>query len=117
MDKQPAVYILASRRLGTLYIGVTTNLVGRVWQHREKLASGFSCTYDTTRLVWYELADCMDSAILREKQLKKWNHAWKTRLIEERNSDWADLWPEITDSRARGWGRHASAMKPPHSRE
>jgi putative endonuclease len=103
MDKQPAVYILANRRLGTLYIGVTSNLVGRIWQHREKLASGFSSQYGIDKLVWYEAAACMESAIAREKQLKKWNREWKIRLIEENNPNWIDLWPEITGSCERGF--------------
>lgn len=96
MDKQPAIYILASSRKGTLYVGVTSNLIGRVWQHREHVIDGFSKQYDVTRLVWYQLTEAMDSAILREKQIKKWNRAWKIRLIEEMNPGWKDLWPEIT---------------------
>jgi putative endonuclease len=95
MQKQPAIYILASARYGTLYTGVTSNLVGRTWQHREHLAEGFSKRYEVTRLVWYELAETMDSAILREKQIKKWNRTWKIRLIEAPNPDWVDLWPGI----------------------
>jgi len=96
MDKEPSVYILASRPKGTLYIGVTSNLVGRVWQHRERLVASFASRYDVARLVWYDFADCMESAILREKQLKKLNREWKIRLIEERNPEWRDLWPEIS---------------------
>ena len=106
--KQPAVYILASQRAGTLYIGVTSDLVTRTWQHREHLVEGFTTRYDVRRLVWYELYDTMENAIVREKQLKKWNRDWKIRLIEERNRSWKDLWCEITgqndgvDSRLRG---------------
>ena len=96
METQPAVYILASDRNGTLYIGVTSDLVGRTWQHREHMAEGFTKKYDVTWLVWYELHGDMVEAITREKQLKKWNRAWKSRLIEERNPTWSDLWPEIS---------------------
>lgn len=96
MNRQPAVYLLASGKNGTLYIGVTSDLVKRVWQHREHVnASSFTDSYDITQLVWYELHDTMESAILREKQLKKWNRAWKLRLIEEANPRWADLWESI----------------------
>ncbi len=96
MDKQPAVYILASSRKGTLYVGVTSNLVGRIWQHRKHVVEGFSKKYDVTRLVWYELTDSIESAIVREKQIKKWNRDWKIRLIEKANPSWRDLWPSIT---------------------
>lgn len=93
--KQPAVYILASGRNGTLYVGVTSNLVQRVGQHRLHLVQGFTREYDVTRLVHYELFGSMEHAIEREKRLKKWNRAWKLRLIEERNPQWRDLWEEI----------------------
>ena len=83
--KQPAVYILASTRNGTLYVGVTSDLVQRTWQHKEHLASGFTTKHSVESLVWYELHATMDSAISREKQIKKWNRAWKVRLIEESN--------------------------------
>lgn len=96
MDKQPAVYILASSRKGTLYIGVTSNLVGRIWQHRQHLVDGFSRRYGVTCLAWYELGITMESTIIREKEIKKWNRAWKIRLIEEMNSGWTDLWSEIS---------------------
>ncbi len=95
MEKQPAVYILASDRIGTLYIGVTSDLAARIWQHREHVADGFTKKHDVTRLVWYELHGDMLSAIAREKQIKKWNRAWKIRLIEEGNLSWRDLWPDI----------------------
>jgi putative endonuclease len=95
MDKQPAVYILASDRIGTLYVGVTSDLVGRVWQHREHVVDGFTRKYGVTKLVWYELHGDMHSAIAREKRIKKWNRAWEIRLIEEKNVVWRDLWPEI----------------------
>ncbi len=89
--KQPAVYILATGKRGTLYIGVTSNLVARTWQHREHVIDGFTKRYSVTRLVWYELHGTMDTAILREKQLKKWNREWKLRLVQEFNPDWRDL--------------------------
>jgi putative endonuclease len=91
MDWQPCVYILASGRHGTLYIGVTSNLLGRIHQHREGLIKGFTSRYGIYRLVHYEIADTMEAAITREKQLKKWNRDWKLRLIEEGNLDWDDL--------------------------
>lgn len=93
--KQPAVYILASERNGTLYIGVTSDLLKRTWQHREHVVDGFTKKYEVSILVWYELHETMDSAILREKQLKKWNRQWKVRLIEESNPYWNDLWSKI----------------------
>ncbi len=91
MDWQPCVYILASGRHSTLYIGVTSNLLGRIHQHREGLIKGFTSRYGIHRLVHYEIADTMEAAITREKQLKKWNRDWKLRLIEEGNLDWDDL--------------------------
>ena len=95
MDRQPCVYILASDRNGTLYTGVTSDLVKRTWEHREHAADGFTKRYGITRLVWYELHEDMESAIQREKRIKKWNRAWKLRLIDEMNSSWRDLWPDI----------------------
>ena len=95
MDKQPAIYILASDRIGTLYVGVTSDLIGRTWQHREHVVDGFTKRYGVTRLVWYELHDTMETAIAREKQIKKWNRIWKIRLIEETNPYWNDLWMSI----------------------
>jgi putative endonuclease len=93
--KQPAVYILASQRNGTLYIGVTSDLVQRVWQHKNDLVEGFTKKYAVHALVYFELHDDMENAILREKRLKKWNRAWKLRLIEEKNPEWNDLYPSI----------------------
>ena len=93
--KQPAVYILASERNGTLYIGVTSDLVARVWQHREHMVEGFTERYKVTMLVWYESHATMESAILREKQIKKWNRAWKLKLIQESNPRWLDLWDSV----------------------
>ncbi|KAA0693417.1 GIY-YIG nuclease family protein [Halopseudomonas laoshanensis] len=93
----PAVYMMASGIQGTLYIGVTSNLVQRVWQHREGVADGFTERFGVKRLVWYEMHETMQAAIGREKSLKKWNRAWKVRLIEERNLAWRDLWEEICE--------------------
>jgi putative endonuclease len=95
MPKQPAVYILASKRNGTLYIGVTSNLQKRAWEHKNDVIEGFTKQYRVHLLVYYELHDDMVSAITREKQIKKWNRAWKLELIEEQNPDWKDLWEEI----------------------
>jgi len=91
----PTVYILASGRNGTLYVGVTSDLVKRAWQHRSAECGGFTARYDVHRLVWYEQHGDMEHAITREKRLKKWDRAWKIRLIEERNLEWRDLWEEI----------------------
>jgi putative endonuclease len=89
------VYILASRVGGTLYTGVTNNLVRRVFEHREKLLRGFTARYNVVRLVYFECHDDINEAILREKRLKKWNRAWKIRLVEENNPNWDDLYPAI----------------------
>lgn len=93
--KMPCVYMLASKRNGTLYVGVTSDLVQRVWQHRSALAEGFTKRYGVHRLVWYEVHETMESAILREMALKKWNREWKIRLIQETNPTWKDLHEEI----------------------
>jgi putative endonuclease len=95
MERQPAVYILASRRNGTLYIGVTSDLIARVWHHRTDAVPGFTQKYGVHTLVYYELHDTMYAAITREKRLKKWNRAWKVQLIERSNPKWADLWDQI----------------------
>ncbi len=92
MDKLPSVYILASRRNGTLYTGVTSDLINRVWQHKEGMFSGFTKKHNVQTLVWYEDHSTMDSAILREKQIKKWKRAWKIELIIQSNPDWQDLY-------------------------
>jgi putative endonuclease len=94
-DRTYYVYILASRLGGTLYIGVTNNLVRRTYQHRHKLVDGFTKQYGVTRLVWYEAYNDVEAAITREKQMKKWNRAWKVRLIEESNPNWDDLYTQI----------------------
>ena len=90
-ERQPCVYILASGKHGTLYIGVTSDLASRLHQHLEGLIDGFTSRYGVTRLVYFEMADDMPTAIVREKQLKKWRRAWKIGLIEESNPDWSDL--------------------------
>jgi putative endonuclease len=95
MDKQPYVYILASQRNGTLYIGVTSNLVKRLWEHKNDMVEGFTQKYGVHRLVHYEMCGDMMAAISREKQLKKWRRAWKIRLIEKSNPMWRDLWEEV----------------------
>jgi putative endonuclease len=95
---QPAVYILASQRNGTLYIGVTSDLIQRVWQHREGVIPGFTDRHHVHLLVFYELHATMEAAITREKRLKKWDRLWKLRLIEEGNPEWRDLWPDILGS-------------------
>ncbi len=93
--RKPAVYIMASKRNGTLYTGVTSNLIQRAWQHREGLGDGFTRRYDCKLLVWFELADTMESAIVREKQIKGRSRARKLALIEATNPDWRDLFEEI----------------------
>jgi putative endonuclease len=86
---------MASGRNGTLYLGVTSNLPKRTWEHRESVVAGFTSRYEVKTLVWYELHDDAQAAIVREKQIKKWNRAWKLRLIEEVNPHWEDLYPKI----------------------
>ena len=95
MARQIAVYILASKRNGTLYVGVTSNLVQRIWQHRNNLAEGFTRRYQVHQLVCYELYEDIRVAINRERQLKNWKRRWKLELIEKSNPDWTDLWEEI----------------------
>ena len=96
VDRQPAVYILANWRNGTLYIGVTSNLMARIVQHRAGSFGGFTRMYGVKRLIWFEMADTMEGAIGREKQLKNWRRAWKIELIEAGNPTWRDL--------AEDWG-------------
>jgi putative endonuclease len=95
MEKQPCVYILANKRNGTLYIGVTSNLPKRIWEHKNKVVKGFTQKYDLSSLVWYELHETMDSAIQREKAMKFWKRVWKLRTIEKMNPDWRDLYEEL----------------------
>ncbi len=95
MEKVYAVYILASRRNGTLYVGVTSDLPKRVAEHKQGLVWGFTREYGVKELVWYEVHEDVIEAITREKRIKKWNRLWKLRLIEEKNPDWRDLYAEI----------------------
>ena len=95
MARQPVVYILASRRNGTLYVGVTNDVMRRAWQHRSDLVVGFTKKHGVHILVYFEVFEDVKLAIAREKRLKKWNRAWKIRLIEESNPDWHDLYPGI----------------------
>jgi putative endonuclease len=95
MNKEPAVYILASKRNGTLYIGVTSDLIKRVWEHKNNMVEGFTKRYGVHQLVWYEIHDNMESAMEREKRLKNWKRAWKLKLIEGVNPDWEDLYHRI----------------------
>jgi putative endonuclease len=95
MIKQPAVYILANERNGTFYIGVTSDLVKRIWDHKNNLVKGFTKRYNVHNIVWYELHENMNSAIEREKQMKEWKREWKIRLIEESNPNWNDLYDSI----------------------
>jgi putative endonuclease len=96
-DKIPVVYILANKRNGTLYTGVTGNLIQRIWQHKNNFIEGFTKEYSVHRLVYFELHQTMESAIQREKQIKKWKRNWKLKLIEDKNPTWEDLWEKITD--------------------
>ena len=95
MQKRFHVYILASRRNGTLYIGMTSDLTKRAWQHKNHQIEGFSSKYNVHRLVYFEEHGDVEQAIQREKQLKKWNRAWKLKLIEKLNPTWRDLYEEI----------------------
>jgi putative endonuclease len=102
--KQPCVYILASTRDGILYIGVTSNLAQRIALHKQDLVEGFTKRYGVHTLVYYETHETMSAAIRREKQLKKWNRAWKVRLIEQLNPEWNDLWLETGEVLMSGVG-------------
>ncbi|WP_394172938.1 GIY-YIG nuclease family protein [Thalassotalea litorea] len=93
--KQPAVYILTNMKNSVLYLGVTSNLPQRIYQHREKLVEGFSARYNLTKLVYFELYDDLENAITREKRMKEWHRQWKVNLIEKSNPNWRDLYPEI----------------------
>jgi putative endonuclease len=88
--------MLANKPRGTLYIGVTSDLIARIWQHKNDLASGFSSQYQVHLLVYFELHETMVEAITREKQLKKWNREWKIKLIEQSNENWVDLYHEVS---------------------
>ncbi len=101
-EKSPSIYILASAPRGTLYIGVTSDLVKRVWEHRNDLVDGFTRKYGVHRLVYFELHQRMYDAIQREKRLKRWERLWKIELIEKRNPEWRDLWDEIVRTEENG---------------
>jgi putative endonuclease len=90
------VYLLASKKHGTLYLGVTKDLTRRVYEHRTKTVKGFTTRYNVNKLVWFEIYDDITTAISREKELKKWRRDWKIRLIEENNPAWDDLYPGIS---------------------
>ena len=92
--KQPCVYLLASKRNGTLYCGVTSNLVQRIWQHKNDLVEGFGKRYGVYILVWYEAHETMETAIAREKTIKEWKRAWKLKIIETMNPTWRDLYED-----------------------
>ena len=93
--KQYYIYLLASKRNGTLYVGVTSDLAKRVWEHRNNVIEGFTQKYNVHKLVYYEIADDIDSAITREKQMKKWRRQWKIELIEKSNPEWKDLYDSL----------------------
>ena len=90
------VYMLASKRNGTLYVGMTDDLVKRVWQHRSKIVPGFTKRYGVKTLIWHETHESRESAFVRERQIKKWDRDWKLDLIERTNPDWRDLWDELS---------------------
>ena len=96
MEKEFYVYILANKRNGTLYTGVTSNLIKRIWQHKNEFVEGFSKKYNVKKLVYFEVHNNAEGAITREKRIKKWRRAWKLRLIEEKNPEWKDLYGEIS---------------------
>ena len=89
------VYILCSKRNGTLYTGVTSDLVKRVYEHKKNLVDGFTKKYNVHNLVWYEIHESAKSAITREKRIKKWKRKWKLKLIEQKNPEWTDLYESI----------------------
>ena len=93
--KQPCIYTITNRHNTTLYIGVTSNLVQRIYQHKNKLVEGFSARYNLNKLVFFEQLEDIDNAIIREKRLKLWKRDWKNRLINEINPNWRDLYPDL----------------------
>ena len=95
MQRQPCVYLLASKQNGTLYVGVTSDLVKRIWEHKSDLVEGFTRKHRIHTLVWYEAHETMESAIRREKVIKKWNRHWKLKMIEAENPHWRDLYDEL----------------------
>ena len=95
MSRQPCVYLLSSGRNGTLYVGLTSDLIKRVREHKNHVVDGFTKKYRVDRLLWYEVHETMESAIQREKAIKEWHRAWKLRLMEKCNPDWADLYESL----------------------
>ena len=95
IERKPCVYMLASKRNGTLYVGVTSDLVKRVWEHKNNVVEGFTRQYNVHMLVWYEVHETMESAIAREKAIKEWKRVWKIRRVEEVNPEWKDLYETI----------------------
>ncbi len=95
MERLPCVYILASKTNGTLYTGVTSNLLKRIWEHKNNLVEGFTSKYDVHTLVWYEVHETMESAIQREKAIKNWKRDWKIKVIEDMNPGWCDLYGSL----------------------
>ena len=95
MPKHPCVYIMSNQPRGTLYVGVTSNLIRRTWQHRNHVTKGFTAEYGLTRLVYFQLYEDMYEAITREKTIKNWKRIWKIELIEKVNPDWVDLYSQI----------------------
>jgi len=93
--KNPCIHLMASRRNGTLYVGVTSDLVKRVWQHKVDMVDGFTKRYGVHTLVWYEAHDSMESAIRREKPIKEWKRKWKLELVEKDNPEWKDLYEDL----------------------
>ncbi len=110
----PATYLMANRKQGALYVGVTSNLMQRIYNHREAIFDGFTCRHDISRLMWFEMHATMESATQREKRIKKWNRPWKIRLIEEANSDWRDL---AVDLGFEPFRVKFEIVKPRHPRE
>ncbi|WP_420717579.1 GIY-YIG nuclease family protein [Emcibacter sp.] len=96
MEKGGFVYILANKKHGTLYVGVTSDLVRRIYEHRNDLVEGFTRKYSIHRLVWFETHEGIEAALVREKQIKNWKRAWKIEAIEEKNPDWRDLYEDIS---------------------
>jgi len=95
MSKRGYTYILASQKNGTLYIGITSELVKRIWQHKNNIADGFTRKYAVHRLVYFDVFEDISDAVSREKQLKRWHRQWKLNLIEQQNPDWRDLYPQL----------------------
>ena len=95
MDKKPCVYLLASKQNGTIFTGVTSNLIKRGWAHKNNQVEGFSSQYDVHTLVWYEPHETMESAVQREKTIKNWKRIWKLHIIEENSPHWQDLYQDL----------------------